>query len=151
LKKSNDNGEATVTLKTHHGSCHCGAVRFEADIDLAKASNKCNCSICTKARAWFAFVGGDQFRLRSGAEALTEYRWTPPAKPEPFLTYAFCRNCGIRIYGTGDNPKGGGRMYAISIAALDDIDADELAAAPVNYIDGRHDRFNEAPTDKRLM
>jgi hypothetical protein len=140
-----------MTMKTHHGSCHCGAVRYEADIDLAKGSNKCNCSICTKARAWFAFVPGDHFRLLSGSDALSEYRWTPPGKPEPFLHYAFCRHCGVRLYGTADNPAAGGRFYAVQVATIDDIDADELAAAPINYIDGRHDRFKEAPADTRLM
>ena len=139
-----------MALKTHHGSCHCGAVRYEADVDLAAGSNRCNCSICTKARAWFTFVPEAQFRLLAGEDALTQYRWTPPGKPEPFLRYAFCKTCGVRIHGTAEHPKGG-RFYALSIATIDDVDADELASAPIKYIDGRHDRFSEAPDDTRLM
>lgn len=138
-----------MALKTYSGSCHCGAVRFEADIDLSQGTNRCNCSICTKARTWFALVPPDNVRLIEGAGAHTDYQWTPPGKSESFLHFQFCSTCGVRTFGyAGEGDKA---FRFVSIAALDDVDAAELAAAPIRYADGRNDRWDQAPEDNRPL
>jgi len=83
-----------MSYQRYRGSCHCQAVKYEASIDLADGSNRCNCSLCSKARAWFTFVPGERFRITEGEDALSHYRWTPASKGESFLDYAFCSRCG---------------------------------------------------------
>ena len=60
-------------MKTYHGSCHCGAVAYETDIDLAEGTLKCNCSICAKNRFWQVAVKSERFRLIRDEDALTGY------------------------------------------------------------------------------
>lgn len=140
-----------MSTQRFHGSCHCQAVKYEADVELDKGTLRCNCSLCTKARAWFSFIPGAQFRLTQGEDALSHYRWTPSGKTEPFLDYAFCSRCGIRVYGTGDAPHLGGRFYALHVPTLDDVDREALVAAPLRYVDGAHDHFDRPPEDTRLL
>jgi hypothetical protein len=136
--------------KTYHGSCHCGLVRFEADIDLSKGTTRCNCSICTKARAWFTIVKADRFHMIAGADALADYQWTPPGKPHPNLHYRFCTTCGARAFAQGEQEAMGGVFYAVAIASLDDAGPDELADS-IKYVDGRHDLYDTAPEDTRCL
>ena len=140
-----------MALKKYSGSCHCGAVRFEADIDLTKGTTKCNCSLCAKARAWFVLASADHFHQIAGADAQTEYHWTPPGHPGANLHYHFCRTCGIRTVGRGEHGPEGGPFYFIAVASLDDAARDDLAAAPIKYVDGKHDQYDRPPSDTRLM
>jgi hypothetical protein len=45
-----------VGLTTYTGGCHCGAVRFEVDVEEHRAV-ECNCSICTKKGFIHLIVG----------------------------------------------------------------------------------------------
>jgi hypothetical protein len=132
-------------MKAYHGSCHCGAVQFECDLDLARGISKCNCSVCRKGRFWKAIVMADAFRLRQGADALSEYQFGRHA-----IHHLFCRHCGIKPFGRADMPELGGEFFAVNLACLDAGD-EELANAPVRYENGRNDDWQSAPAETRHL
>jgi len=126
-------------LKTYRGSCHCGAVQFEADLDLTQPTFRCNCSICRRNRFWPAVAREGSFRLLAGSDKLTKYLFNS-RKNEHY----FCSVCGVRPYGVGtETPIG--RMYGVNLGCLEGIPEEELARLPITYVDGMHDRWQFAP------
>ena len=76
----------------YRGGCLCGAVRYEVDVELPRASH-CHCSMCRKAHgaafATYVSVPREKFRFTRGADdALRRY------ESSPGVLRSFCMHCG---------------------------------------------------------
>jgi len=76
---------------TLNGSCHCGAVKFTAELPYGLSSaRRCTCSICRMrgAIAVTATLGG--LRIRQGRDKLATYQFNTKT-----AEHHFCSVCGI--------------------------------------------------------
>lgn len=113
--------------RSHAGSCHCGAVRFTAHLDLAQTI-ACNCSICATKGLILAFTPAASFSLESGEDRLKEYRFN-----QHVIRHLFCTDCGVQPFSRADAPDGT-PMVAINVRTLEGVDPGQLAPA---FFDGR--------------
>jgi hypothetical protein len=69
-------------------SCHCGAVVLEADRAPATVTS-CNCSICRRLGALWAYYTCAEARLVAGREDVVAYVWG-----DKEIEFYHCRICG---------------------------------------------------------
>lgn len=104
-----------MATQTHQGGCHCGAVRYEVELDLDQPAIACDCSICSKSGTLLQFVEPSKFRLERGEENLSDYQFN-----QHVIHHLFCKTCGIKSFARGVGPHG--PMVAINVRALDGVD-----------------------------
>lgn len=94
------------------GQCHCGGVRFEAElVGGMDSALRCTCSLCRMRGAVVVLAALEQFSITAGADNLTEYRFNTNA-----ARHFFCRTCGIY---THHQRRFDPNQYAINAACLD--------------------------------
>ena len=94
-------------------------------------------------------VKPDAFHFVSGENELSDYHKKVEGA-EPFHNL-FCKHCGIKCIGKGSIPQLGGAIITINLGALDDLEPEEWAAAPVQYGDGRNNDWMHEPKFKGHM
>lgn len=120
--------ETKTSTRSYRGGCHCGAVRYTVETDLAQVI-ECNCSHCSRKGFLLTFVGPDQFELTAADDALTEYRFNTHA-----IEHVFCKTCGVQSFARGKAPQSGQEMRAVNVRCLEDVD---LAALTITPVDGK--------------
>lgn len=74
------------------------------------------------------FVPADKFKLLSGEDSLTEYRFNSKS-----INHLFCKVCGIKSFATGVG-KDGAETRAINVRCLDDVDLEQVKT---RHFDGK--------------
>jgi hypothetical protein len=127
----------SMTTKTHKGSCHCGAVKFEVELEEGKPGSRCNCSICTKTNVFSALGKPSSMSLLAGEENLAVYEWGAKISKR-----YFCKTCGVACFGKGHLAEVGGDYVSVNLNCLDDLDPSTLEAV---HWDGRHNNWEGGP------
>ena len=99
-----------------HGHCHCGAIRYEADVDPSRVT-VCHCTDCQ------SFSGSpyrvsvpasrEAFNLLAGSPRM----YVKTADSGNKRVQAFCETCGSPIYSSAvENPP----AYSLRVCGLDE-------------------------------
>ena len=76
-----------------HGGCHCGAIRFQANVEAAPELLDCNCSICGRTGFLHLIVPHQNFTLLKGEGDVTSYGFGSGQ-----ADHLFCKHCGVKSY-----------------------------------------------------
>ncbi|KAH7030879.1 glutathione-dependent formaldehyde-activating enzyme [Microdochium trichocladiopsis] len=128
-------------IKFYTGSCHCGAVRvgintFPLDKTYNKFMTECNCSFDNRAGCAWIYPSAKRVSIQ-GEENVTVYRFNLGVWGK-----AFCKTCGIYLYGKYHSPPeaaianlseegkkwvlGGAHLRPLNIRILNGVDLKEL-------------------------
>ncbi|GHA23208.1 aldehyde-activating protein [Devosia pacifica] len=97
------------------GACHCGSIKFEAEIDPDRV-RICHCTDCQSlsgtAFRMTAPVPEADFRLLSGSPKI----YIKTSQSGTKRAQVFCRDCGAPLYTT--TPEGQNRTFGLRVGAL---------------------------------
>ena len=113
--------------RTYLGGCHCGAVRFEVDVAGKPEVWLCNCSICDMSGYQHLIVEKERFRLLSGSDKLTNYRFNTGV-----AQHLFCSGCGIKSFYV---PRSHPDAFSVNVRCLD---GSPLASVEARHFDGQN-------------
>jgi hypothetical protein len=110
---------------TLNGSCHCGAVKFTAELSVGLLSaRRCTCSICRMRGAVAVTSTPEGFRITEGEDKLVTYRFNTKT-----AEHHFCSICGIHTHHKRrSNPN----QLGVNVACLEGVSPFDFEAVIVH-------------------
>ena len=107
-------------------SCHCGAVRIEVPRKPRRLTD-CNCSICRRYGALWAYYKAGEVRVIAGSGATADYSWG-----DRTLKFVRCRTCGCVTHWERIGSKADSKL---GVNARN-FNPDDIASVRVRHLDG---------------
>ena len=110
-------------------SCHCGMVTLELP-RAPRTLTQCNCSICRRYGALWAYFRRGAVRVRAPRSALVSYTWRNKVRE-----FRHCRTCGcLTHYQQRVKKRDGSDTLAVNMRNADQPDL--IALVPIKLLDG---------------
>jgi len=106
-------------------NCHCNRIRLDTE-NSPKTITHCNCSICNRLGALWAYYSADKVSIHNHAET-GQYRWG-----DKNLTFHFCQHCSCTTHYT-TTKENGSRLVAINTRMAELSVTKDI---PIRYFDG---------------
>ena len=127
--------------ETRAGTCHCGAIRFEATLTDGFATiRRCTCSICRMHGAVVATARLDGIKVLQGENMLSSYRFNTNV-----AQHFFCSKCGIY---THHQRRSKPDEFAVNVACLKGVSPFDFTEVPV--IDGQNHTSDTGRPSRRV-
>ena len=106
--------------------CHCGNLKLVAD-EAPSSLTRCNCSICHRLGALWAYYDRDAVQLSHAADSESTYAWG-----ERSFTYHRCSDCGCTTHYSAAEHDGS-QLIAVNCRMAQPSDIDGV---PIRDFDG---------------
>ena len=157
-------GPGQKESQLYRGSCHCGAVRYEARINFQGPTpeepdcimSRCNCSYCQKAGLLIVSPISGSFRLLppkghdDGEPKLVVYRFGAG-----MVKHYFCPGCGITCHYSGSFKTDEGKVVPFTRLNAQTVDGrvdgtqmESLQDIQIKYWDGKSDGWDKGASTK---
>jgi hypothetical protein len=107
-------------------TCHCGAIRIEVP-ERPEAVTSCNCSICRRCGALWAYYKVGAVRVVGHPEGTAEYIWG-----DKTLRTVRCRTCGCVTHWEPLEPEAEGKL-GVNVR---NFDPNEIGSVRIRHFDG---------------
>jgi len=107
-------------------TCHCGTVRIHVR-QLPRTLTRCNCSICRRYGATWAYYKPSSVKIDAPRGALSKYSWNRRVRD-----YHRCARCGCVTHYTY---RGKQRNSTLGVNAAN-FEPSALAGARIRHLDG---------------
>ncbi|KAK7206647.1 Mss4-like protein [Myxozyma melibiosi] len=88
-------------MPSYKGSCACGAVKIEAEIDDPTSVFICHCNACKIRHGPFnsvIVIPEDKYKIVEGKDNLSVWAYTADSGNP--LPKSFCKTCGVALFAT---------------------------------------------------